>query len=199
MLEEWLQIANKNNYIKPKYYQGQYNLICRAYEDDLFPFLRKHGIHFNAFRYCSRSLSSLPARFTDTTSPLAGGFLTGKLTPNTPSSQLVGTRFEVADNNPFGRAARHWYDKPSMHEVNERLRGLAETNKMPMEELAMRWLAYHSALQSDDGIIIGASRPEQAQRTVNIIKAGPLTEKVATELSALWQICREEASGITSY
>lgn len=115
------------------------------------------------------------------TSPLAGGFLTGKLAPASSASDLKGTRFEVSDSNPLGKAARHWYDKPSMHEVNERLRALAQEQDIPMEALAMRWLLYHSALEEEDGVIFGASNPRQAGKTINTIKAGPLLKDMAAK------------------
>ena len=50
MLEEWLATCESQGYIKPTVYQGQYNLLCRAYEHGLFPILRKHGIRFTAYR-----------------------------------------------------------------------------------------------------------------------------------------------------
>ena len=62
MLKEWLEVAEENNYVKPSYFQGQYNLVCRAYEDHLFPLLRKHSIHFNAFRYVQIALRLLVLR-----------------------------------------------------------------------------------------------------------------------------------------
>jgi len=55
MLEEWVSIANQRGWIKPTVYQGQYNLLVRVYEKELFPLLRKHGIKFNAFRYLTPS------------------------------------------------------------------------------------------------------------------------------------------------
>lgn len=71
MVQAWLDIAREKGYIKPTWFQGQYNLICRTYEDILFPLLRAEGMHFAAF------------------SPLAGGFLKGNLTPQGAS----GVRF----------------------------------------------------------------------------------------------------------
>ena len=65
-LQEWLKVAEERSYVKPSIYQGQYNLLCRSWEDKLFPLLRQHGIQFSAF------------------SPLAGGFLT-----NLPSPEIL--------------------------------------------------------------------------------------------------------------
>ncbi|OCL07650.1 Aldo/keto reductase [Glonium stellatum] len=68
-MREFLSVCSARGYVKPSIYQGQYNALFRSCEKDLFPLLREHNIKFYAY------------------SPLAGGFLTGKLTlPETTSS-----------------------------------------------------------------------------------------------------------------
>ena len=147
----------------------------------MIPFLKKNNVHFAAF------------------GPLAGGFLTGKLTPNADPKTLVGTRFEVADDNPFGKAARHWYDKPSMHLVNEKLKALSESSGVPMEGLALRWIAYHSALTPDDYVLLGASKPEQVAKATGHINSGPLDGTIVKQLNDLWAICALDAQDIVAY
>lgn len=71
MVESWLNISKEKGYVKPTWFQGQYNLLWRTYEDILFPLLRREGMHFAAY------------------SPLAGGFLNGNLTPQ----GATGVRF----------------------------------------------------------------------------------------------------------
>lgn len=71
MVQEWLDIAKAKDYIKPTWFQGQYNLAVRNYEELLFPMLRKEGMHFAAY------------------SPLGGGFLNGNLRKD----KTTGTRF----------------------------------------------------------------------------------------------------------
>ena len=85
------------------------------------PVLRKHCMVFNAYRYIklifSVSLLELASKMQNknkfsssyhrTTSPLAGGFLTGKLT----AGNAAGTRFEAGSRMTGGRS---WYDKPVM-------------------------------------------------------------------------------------
>lgn len=132
-------------------------------------------------------------------SPLAGGFLTGKLTPNTGPDELKGTRFEIADDNPFGKAFRHWYDKPSMHEAIARLRTLASANNISMEGAATRWLRFHSALEAGDGIIVGASKVQQVESTSETSVAGPLPSGLVKELSGLWEICKIDGAAIVQY
>ena len=61
-MRDLLSVCSANGYVKPSIYQGQYNALFRSCEKYLFPWLREHNIKFYAY------------------SPLAGGFLTGKLT-----------------------------------------------------------------------------------------------------------------------
>jgi len=58
-VEHFMQICEKNNWVKPSVYQGLYNAIARRPEEDLLPVLRKHGISFYAW------------------SPAAGGMFSG--------------------------------------------------------------------------------------------------------------------------
>jgi aflatoxin B1 aldehyde reductase len=53
------QLATEHGLIKPSVYQGNYSLLCRRGDTELFPLLRKEGISFYAY------------------SPLAMGMLTG--------------------------------------------------------------------------------------------------------------------------
>lgn len=172
IIQEWLDIAEKENLVKPTVYQGQYNLLCRAYEDDLFPLLRKNNISFNAY------------------SPLAGGFLLGNFTAE---GVVGGSRF--SNPGPF----KDWYDKPSMHEAIKHLRAISEKTGLGMDELSIRWLAYHSALQDQDGIILGASKVGQITKNVEQIKKGPLDDKVAKELSDLWESVKQDGMRIIDY
>ena len=57
--QEVLQICEKNDYRKPKVYQGMYNIVCRKVEE-MFPLLNEYNIDFWGYN------------------PLAGGLLTGK-------------------------------------------------------------------------------------------------------------------------
>lgn len=53
-------------------------------------------------------------------------------------------------------------------------------------EVAIRWIAHHSALGDEDGIIIGASKAEQVRETVIMIKKGPLPKEVLRTAEDLW-------------
>ncbi|KAK5163450.1 uncharacterized protein LTR77_010632 [Saxophila tyrrhenica] len=166
MIEEWLSISEQEGYVKPSVFQGQYNLLCRGYEETLFPLLRKHDMIFNAF------------------SPLAGGFLLANFTAD---GVQAGSRFAQAAN------FRGWYDRPSMHEAVKRLRQMAAEAGVGMDELALRWIVYHSALSDKDGVILGASRIQQLENNLAQIKKGPLEEGVVQQLNELWEGVKHEA------
>lgn len=53
-------------------------------------------------------------------------------------------------------------------------------------EVAIRWIAHHSALGDEDGVIIGASKAEQVRETVIMIKKGPLPKEVLRTAEDLW-------------
>lgn len=182
MLEEWLKIADEHGYIKPTVYQGQYNLLCRGWEDELLPLLRKHGISFSGF------------------SPLAGGFLTGKLTFATdPPKSLEGTRFDLAENNLMGKAFRRWYDKPSMHAAVHQLQSACEREGTSIMDASLRWIAYHSSLGKDDEIVFGATTPEQIKAIAKAVADGPLPEKLSGEVSRVWNGCKDYGKTIIQY
>jgi aflatoxin B1 aldehyde reductase len=86
-----------------------------------------------------------------------------------------------------------------MYQVIEKLREIGQLEGTTMEALALRWLLHHSALEQGDGIIIGASKLQQVQATVDILNAGPLSRDAAAKLSELWALCRDDAQSIVSY
>ncbi|KAF2165153.1 hypothetical protein M409DRAFT_67429 [Zasmidium cellare ATCC 36951] len=171
-LTEWIQIAEKEGYVKPSVYQGQYNLLCRSLEETLFPLLRKHGIKFAGY------------------SPLAGGFLLGNFTADGVQG---GTRFAL--NTPYNK----WYNHASMHEAIKKLRAISEKTGLDMDELSFRWERYHSILNDEDVIIMGASKPEQIRSSVKKASNGPLDDQVAKELSDLWGPCRDDGMATTEF
>ncbi|TVY15593.1 Oxidoreductase sirO [Lachnellula arida] len=183
MLKEWLFVATEKGYVKPSVFQGQYNLLSRTYESTLFPLLREHGISFVAF------------------SPLAGGFLTGKLTFSSGAEDLKATRFEVSDTNFMGMGYRHWYDKPSMHAAVQKMEGLCKENGVSLTAAAWRWILYHSPLEAGhgDAVIVGPRNLEQLQSYDEIAKQGPLTDDLAQALNDLWEGVAQDAAGIVVY
>ena len=70
-MAEYLAACDAKGYIKPSYYQGHYNILTRQAEESLFPLLRTHNVKIMAY------------------GPLAGGFLTGKVSLPPPTPDLT--------------------------------------------------------------------------------------------------------------
>lgn len=130
-------------------------------------------------------------------SPLAGGFLTGKVTfASDRTSELHRTRFH-------GDSTMSWYtktfDKPKMHEAIRRLKATCDAASPPLslQEAALRWLVHHSALQEGDGIILGAKRVEQLESNVADARKGPLEGAVLEAVEGLWAFANEDEKKIS--
>lgn len=151
-------------------YQGQYNLICRGPEKELLPFLHAHGIAFNAY------------------SPLGGGFLTGRLT----AGDAAGTRLGSA----YGAHFTRWYDRPEFHDAVRALLAVIEPLGIRPAGAALRWIAFHAALDpARDGIILGATKVDQVRQNVDDINQGPLPQAVLDEIESIGRKIDEMGGG----
>ena len=122
--------------------------------------------------------------------PLAAGFLTGKLVNN----EHAGTR--SSDENPLGKAIQKLLGAEDLHSAMKRFDTDVKSHGMIPMEVAVRWIAYHSVLKEHDGIILGASKIEQIQETVAMIRMGPLTHEVLKAAEDLWEAVRASREGI---
>jgi len=131
--------------------QPPYNLLNREAEKDLLPFCQSKGL--GALTY----------------SALAGGFLTGKYAEGTPAP--AGTRGALYP--------RFWgrMNKPQYYEVVEKFKAVAEGAKVPLEQLALGWIARNPAVSS---MIVGASRPEQVEENVRMLEARPPADALSS-------------------
>lgn len=125
-------------------------------------------------------MSSLP-------SPLAGGFLTGRMT----RGELEGTRF--APGNTFGTSYTRLYDKKEMHDAILKLQDIIEPLNISGPESCLRWIRYHSMLGEDDGIIIGARTSSQLSQNMSDIGKGPLPVEAVEAMNDLWLAVAEHA------
>ncbi|GAP89754.1 putative aldo keto [Rosellinia necatrix] len=162
MLTEFIEVCEREGYVKPTVYQGNYNLLSRGHEK-LFPALRKHGIRFDAH------------------SPIASGVLSGKLT----SGNIEGTRF--AKENMIGTFSKMQYDKKELHDAVRYLDSVLEPTGVSKIEAGLRWICYHSQLSPEDGIILGASKPHYLNENVASIRKGPLPVEIVTAIEKAWE------------
>ena len=117
---------------------------------------------------------------TSSDRPLAGGFLTGKFVNN----DTAGTRF--GDENPLSKFVQKIFGAEDLHAAMKNFDSQVKSQGLTPVEVAIRWLAHHSALNDEDGIILGASRAEQVIQTVGMIRKGPLPAEILKEVKVLW-------------
>ncbi|KXJ93413.1 NADP-dependent oxidoreductase domain-containing protein [Microdochium bolleyi] len=183
-LAKYFAICEEHGYVKPSIIQDMYNPLHRgAVEDEILPLIRKHGCNFYAY------------------SPLAGGFLTGKVTTPAAAATTTSTT-PTEDNTDAGLERTRWrgssvmpiytalFDaKPAMHDAVRALVAACDKHnnasatdsdkdkdkdKMTPQEATLRWLLHHSALGPGDAIIVGAKREDQLVDNVARARRGPL-------------------------
>ncbi|KAJ4248768.1 hypothetical protein NW762_012606 [Fusarium torreyae] len=73
---------------------------------------------------------------------------------------------------------------------------LASQHGIDGHAAALRWTAYHSALDKaySDSILVGASSVEQLEMNIDAIEAGPLPHEVASALGAVYGEISDEVS-----
>lgn len=143
---EILDICKRCSFLKPAVFQGPYNPIDRVFEAKLFPILRENGIKFAAH------------------SPLAGGFLTGKLLGSSSGDQPALSHFD-----PKWVHAHYYTDRyvPMTAAVSE-VQAVAAKHGLTLAEVTYRWLQWHSALVPEDhGLVIGPSSLVQLESTIS--------------------------------
>lgn len=122
--------------------------------------------------------------------PLAAGFVTGKAVNN----DRAGTRF--ADENPLGKLIQGLFGADDLRSAMKKFDTEVRLREMVPLEVAIRWLAHHSALDENDGIILGASKAEQVRETVEMIRKGPLPEEILTIAEDLWSAVKNSRGEI---
>lgn len=164
-IQDVYDICKQQGYVLPTVYQGGYNPILRTSEKHRLPLCRKLGLVFYAF------------------SPLAGGFLAR------PLDQILnpekGSRFEAMA--VFGQI----YCLPVFIAGVERLNETLKEHNISTRAATLRWFMHHSPLQSQDGVILGASSLEQAESNVRDCQADALPEEVVRAFETLWETVRD--------
>ncbi|KAK7737353.1 hypothetical protein SLS53_006656 [Cytospora paraplurivora] len=172
LLENILDLCQKNGWEKPGYYQGAYSLITRGMESKLLPILRAHNISFVGYQL------------------LAAGFLTGKLVNN----EHADTR--LSDSNPLGKIVQRAFGSEDLRYAMKRFDAAVKAEGLTPTEVALRWVAYHSALGDGDAIILGASKTAQIQETVRMIRKGGLSPELVGMAEEIWEAVKESRDGI---
>ncbi|KAL5325476.1 hypothetical protein ACEPPN_006602 [Leptodophora sp. 'Broadleaf-Isolate-01'] len=166
-MREYLNICEEKGYVKPSYYQGHYNAITRQGEKELYHLLRENGINIVAY------------------GPLAGGFLTGKVSLPTPNKEevLKGGRFQPG-NFPIYEET---FEKEDVHEAMRGFLKRCEEKGLTATEVSLRWVMWHGVLGEGDAVILGATREEQLRGNVEFCRKGRLDEELVEACEELWR------------
>lgn len=157
---EMLTIAEKKSYRPAVITQPMYNLLARGIEQEYLPMSKHFGLSNIVYN------------------PLAAGLLTGKHHMQTIPP---GTRF---DKNKVYQD-RYWH--PQDFAAVEKLKTIAQKAGRSLISIAFNWLLHHTL---SDGIILGASRPEQLAENLAACEEGPLTEDVVKACDEIWKELR---------
>lgn len=175
-MQEVLAICKAHDYVQPTIFEGPYNLIDRAFETALIPLLRTHGIRLAAH------------------SPLAGGFLTGKLLSRSHSDsappQDTLSHFDPSWVLSSYYTKRYLPTAPALTE----LQAFIAEHGLTLQEAAYRWLQHHSTMGPEDhGLVVGASSLEQLEGTIADCEKGPLPDEVVEACERTWERVRHLA------
>jgi aflatoxin B1 aldehyde reductase len=176
---EVVGICERRGFVRPRIYQGMYNAITRALEEELLPCLRKFGIDLVVYN------------------PLVAGLFSGKYSALSKDDAPAEGRF--SDKQNYGKMYRDRYFKESVVDALAMVEPVAKEHGVPLIEVALRWCVHHSKLKmrsggGNDGIIMGISSFEQLEQNVEACEKGPLPESVVAALDKAWERTRGDAA-----
>ncbi|KAI1880168.1 hypothetical protein JX265_001789 [Neoarthrinium moseri] len=117
-------------------------------------------------------------------SPMAGGFLAKTSQQFRHQPESFHGRWDRAGF--LGNVYHFLYNKPPALEALDKWNEIAAAEGISGEEMAYRWVAYNSALTTDDDMVIGATTIEQWKSNLAAIQKGPLSPETAARIDALW-------------
>ncbi|EME49363.1 hypothetical protein DOTSEDRAFT_68219 [Dothistroma septosporum NZE10] len=159
-VEEVHSTCAARGWLLPSVYQGGFNPLSRAAEEQLFPTLRKLNMSFYAF------------------SPLGGGYFS----KSTEELRVppAGGRFDQMKH------FKSMYVNDLSLELHDMLSSACAEEGVTLKAATLRYLAHHSALGSQDAIILGASSQGQMEENLEACEAGPLPGSVVAAFETLW-------------
>ena len=168
-VDEASNICTAHKWPRPTVNQGLYNAISRRAEAELIPVLRHHRMKFYAYN------------------PLAGGLLSGRY--RCFEGEPGPSRFTARPNY----RSRYW--TRSSFQAVDRIKVAVEGFDFALSDAALRWLAFHSALDGSkgDGIVLGVSRLDHLTQNLQALQDGPLPEAVVNTFEAAWDLASPES------
>lgn len=151
-----IERARSNRWPEPRIGQQLYNPISRGLEEEYAGFAADYGVATLVYN------------------PLAGGLLTGK---HRNLGQVAPGRF--SDNETY--RARYW-SQPQLTAAR-RLGEVAASSGLSPVGLCLRWLLARPLV---DGVILGASSPEQLRANLVAAEGPPLAPELVAVMDEVW-------------
>ena len=148
-------------------------------------------------RSCCRCCVSTAARFKHSgtctgdegnakNSPLAGGFLSGRLTKVRDAGDEAALHKSRFAADSLMKLYTDVFDKPALHEAMHRLAKVCEETGTTPAEASLRWLIHHSTLGENDAVIVGARSVDHVVNGVAACRKAPLDEKTLAAVEQMW-------------
>lgn len=112
--------------------------------------------------------------------------MTGKFV----NGEHAGTRF--GDDNHLGKIAQALFGAENLHSAMKIFDTKTKSHNLTPNEVAIRWIAHHSTLRNEDGIILGASKIGQIRETVAMINKGPLRQEILEAVEDIWNAVKDD-------
>lgn len=154
-------IAERQGYSRIVCIEPRYNLLFRMIEEDLVPMAIDEGIGIISYN------------------PLAAGLLTGRY--NKDAGVEAGSRFTLGNNAGAIYQQRYWQE--ANFDAVDRYKVWCEERGYDPATTAVRWVIQQPGITS---AIIGASRPEQLDASLNAAELPKLSEQELSWLDGLW-------------
>lgn len=110
------------------------------------------------------------------------------------NNQHADTR--AGDANPLGKMIQGAFGAEDLRTAMKEFDTAVKAESLTPAEAAVRWVAHHSALNEEDGVILGASKITQIQESVDFVRKGKLPENVLRLTDKLWEAVRESRGSI---
>lgn len=99
--------------------------------------------------------------------------------------EYAGTRAD--DNNPLGKVVQRIFGDEIPQTAMQQFIAAAKAENLTPNDVAVRWVVHHSALNDDDAVILGASKISQIRNTVESIGKGPLPAHLVKAADEMWE------------
>lgn len=153
---DMLGICEREGWVRPVYSQNIFNLLTRAAQTELLPFLQAHQMGLAVYN------------------PIAGGLLTGKHRQGKPAGD---TRFALNPNY----YNRYWMDEN--FKAVEKLTEIAKEEGTSLLALSLKWCLAQSGVHT---IISGVSKLSQLEENLQAIQGEPLSQTALDACDAVW-------------